>query len=84
MNVPASLHVPSFPAPRTDSSTRVRDAIDANYDALWRFLRRLGVDEHEVEDAAQHVLLVFAQRATTVAPGAERSFILGSAVRNSR
>jgi RNA polymerase sigma-70 factor (ECF subfamily) len=59
----------------------VRDAIDANYDALWRFLRRLGVDEHEVEDAAQHVLLVFAQRAATVAAGAERSFILGSAVR---
>jgi len=81
VNAPASLHVPSFPAPKAVSSTRVRDAIDANYEVLWRFLRRLGVDENEVEDAAQHVLLVFAQRAGTVAAGAERSFILGSAVR---
>jgi RNA polymerase sigma-70 factor (ECF subfamily) len=73
--------VPSFPAPHSASSTRVRAAVDAHYDVLWRFLRRLGVDEREVEDAAQQVLVVFAQRAASVTPGSERSFLLGSALR---
>lgn len=81
MNAPASVHVPSFPVSRAAPSTRVRDAVDAHYEVLWRFLRRLGVVEHEVEDAAQRVLLVFAQRLDTVEAGAERSFILGSALR---
>lgn len=81
VTAPALLHVPHFPAPRTASSTRVRDAVDAHYDVLWRFLRRLGVQEHEVEDAAQQILLVFAQRAASIAAGSERAFILGSALR---
>lgn len=59
----------------------MRDAVDAHYDVLWRFLRRLGVAEPDVEDAAQQVLLVFAQRVSSVAPGAERSFLLGCALR---
>jgi RNA polymerase sigma-70 factor (ECF subfamily) len=59
----------------------VRDAIDAHYDAVWRFLRRLGVLEPEVEDAAQQILLVFAQRAPSIAVGSERAFMLGSALR---
>jgi RNA polymerase sigma-70 factor (ECF subfamily) len=62
-------------------SARVRAAVDAHYDALWRFLRRLGVAEADVEDAAQQVLVVFAQREASVARGAERSFLLGTALR---
>jgi RNA polymerase sigma-70 factor (ECF subfamily) len=55
--------------------------VDAEYDGLWRALRRLGVESGSVEDAAQQVLLVFARRLDDVAPGSERSFLLGVAVR---
>jgi RNA polymerase sigma-70 factor (ECF subfamily) len=60
---------------------RVRGAVDRNFDALWRFLRRLGVPEAQVEDAAQQVFLVFARRAAEVEDDAERSFLFGTAIR---
>ena len=60
---------------------RVRDAIDAHYEPLWRFLRRMGVEESQVEDATQHVFLVFARRGDEIAPAAVRSFLFGTALR---
>lgn len=60
---------------------RIRAVIDAHHDALWRFLRRMGIAEHQVEDAVQQVLLVFAQRADGIEPGAERPFLFGTAYR---
>ncbi len=63
------------------AADRIRDAIDANFVALWRFLRRMGVAEQDAEDAGQAVLLVFAQKIASIAVGAERSFLLGTALR---
>lgn len=60
---------------------RVRAAVDAHYEGVWRFLRRMGVAERDTEDAAQQVLLVFAQRLGAVSAGAERSFLFGTALR---
>ncbi len=60
---------------------RVRAAIDAHYDLLWRFLRRLGVPSAHVEDAAQEVLVVFARRIGEVTRGAEKSFLLATALK---
>lgn len=59
----------------------VRDAVEEHYEVLWRFLRRMGVEEHQVEDAAQQVLLVFSRRASEVPHQAVRSFLLGTALR---
>jgi RNA polymerase sigma-70 factor (ECF subfamily) len=72
-----------LPVPRTQSAAqaRLRAAIDAHYDVVWRFLRRMGVREAVVEDAAQQVLIVFARRIQSVDAGAERSFLLGTALR---
>jgi len=64
-----------------DVDARLRAVVRAHYDALWRFLRRMGVPEEQVEDAAQQVLLVFAARATEVDDEAERSFLFGTALR---
>ena len=50
---------------------RLRLVVDLHYDALWRFVRRLGVPEGQVEDATQQVLLVFARRAADVDEDAE-------------
>src|SRR5579862_9569336 len=60
---------------------RVRAVIAAHYDVVWRFLRRMGVDHDAVEDAAQQVLIVFSRRIHCVDVGAERSFLLGTALR---
>jgi RNA polymerase sigma-70 factor (ECF subfamily) len=60
---------------------RLRAAVEAHYDVVFRFLRRMGVAEGVAEDAVQHVLLVFARKLPTVDEGAERSFLLGTALR---
>lgn len=64
-----------------DGETRLRVAIDAHYDVVWRFLRRMGVPPDAVEDAAQQVLIVLSRRIHCVDAGAERSFLLGTALR---
>jgi RNA polymerase sigma-70 factor (ECF subfamily) len=70
------------PAPPAASrEVRLRGAITAHYEVLWRTLRRLGVEERSVEDAAQQVLIVLARRLDEVRPGAERAFMLASATR---
>ena len=60
---------------------RLRAAVRVHYDPLWRFLRRMGVPDGQVEDATQQVLVVFAARAAEVDPEAERSFLFGTALR---
>jgi RNA polymerase sigma-70 factor (ECF subfamily) len=64
-----------------ESSHRLRCEVRRNYDFLWRSLRRLGVMSASVEDAAQQVLVVFAQRLDDIHPGAERAFLFATATR---
>jgi RNA polymerase sigma-70 factor (ECF subfamily) len=78
MTIATSLHAER----RTVAEARVRAAIEANYDALWRFVRRMGVPEAHAEDALQQVLLVFAQNIIAgLSAGTERSFLFGTALR---
>lgn len=63
------------------SSERLKTAISAHYEQVWRVLRRLGVAESSVEDAAQQVLIVLANRLADVRIGAERAFMLATATR---
>ena len=63
------------------SADRVRLIVQAHYASLWRFLRRLGVHESSVEDAAQQVLCVVARRIDEIAADREKTFLFGVAVR---
>ena len=69
------------------ASARVRDparlerAIRDDYRFIWRLLRRFGVPELQAEDAAQQVFLIVAERLADIAPGRERSFAFGTAMR---
>ena len=85
---------PSKPPPRflsfaaRDATTaaerdvaRVRSAMETHYEAVWRFLRRLGLASADIDDATQKVFLVFAGRVGAVEPAAERSFLFSAAVR---
>jgi len=60
---------------------RLRAIVEAHFDALWRFLRRLGVAEGDVDDAVQEVILVLTRKLDGIAPGSEKSFVLSTAFR---
>lgn len=79
---PLSLGVSASAASlaRVDEA-RLRRIVDAHFDPLWRFLRRLGIAEADVDDAIQEVILVLARKLTLVDPGSERSFVFSTAFR---
>ncbi len=77
-------HPPSIAAPSDDamsSERRLRELIDLHYDFVWRTVRYLRVPDSSLEDAAQQVLCILARRLQDVVPGAEKSFLYGTAVR---
>jgi RNA polymerase sigma-70 factor (ECF subfamily) len=51
------------------------------YDGIWRLLRGLGVPADRIDDAAQQVFLVYAERRADVVRGSEKSFLFGTALR---
>jgi RNA polymerase sigma-70 factor (ECF subfamily) len=73
---------PSASEPAVASAeVRVRRAIDAHHDLVWRTLRYLGVPDWGTEDATQQVFCVLATRIASVTPGTERPFVLSTAMR---
>lgn len=62
-------------------AARLRRIVEAHFDALWRFLRRLGIGEGDVDDAVQEVILVLARKLHLVEPESERSFVFSTAFR---
>jgi RNA polymerase sigma-70 factor (ECF subfamily) len=52
-----------------------------HYRWVWRTLRRLGVEERLVDDAAQQVFLVLSTRLDGVPENQERSFLMGTMLR---
>lgn len=81
LQLPLSLSSAAVPATTRVDEVRLRGIVDAHFDALWRFLRRLGVPESDVDDAIQEVILVLARKLGQVTPGSERSFVLSTAFR---
>jgi RNA polymerase sigma-70 factor (ECF subfamily) len=60
---------------------RLSEVFAAEFPHVWRSLRRFGVPVSAVEDASQHVFVIFSQRMVEVAPGKERAFLVGTAYR---
>lgn len=54
---------------------------EQHYASVWRLLRRFGVPESGLDDAAQEVFWVAARRLSDIEPGRERSFLYGVALR---
>jgi RNA polymerase sigma-70 factor, ECF subfamily len=77
----ADRPAPLGEARRPQDQQRLRQAVEKHHDALWNFVRRLGVAEADVDDTVQRVFLVFADRMSAVSPDSERGFLFGSAVR---
>jgi DNA-directed RNA polymerase specialized sigma24 family protein len=78
----ASAHEGTTPAPGIETDeARVRRMLETHYDPLWRFVRRLGVDEADVEDAVQEVVVIAAKRLSEIPPAREKSFLFSTAFR---
>ena len=60
---------------------RVRHVVDTYFDFIWRSLRRLGVAEANVDDAAQQVFLVAANKLADVSTAGERGFLFAISLR---
>jgi len=59
--------------------TRIRALVDEHFNFVWRYLRGLGVPESSVDDAAQQVFVIAAQKIGEIDDGSERSFLVGTA-----
>ncbi|HEY0707011.1 MAG TPA: sigma-70 family RNA polymerase sigma factor [Polyangia bacterium] len=59
----------------------IRVLVETHFAFIARSVRRLGVPETDVEDAAQQVFLIAAQKLDRVVTGNEKAFLLGIAVR---
>jgi RNA polymerase sigma-70 factor, ECF subfamily len=64
-------------------SVRVRRLVQEHFDFIWRLLCRLGVPEADVDDAAQQVFIVAAQRLGDIPAERERTFLYGTALRTA-
>src|SRR5579872_3279174 len=64
----------------TAGAARFRGMVDSHFNFVWRYLRGLGVPEASVDDAAQHVFVVAAEKLDAIADGRERSFLVGTAL----
>jgi RNA polymerase sigma-70 factor (ECF subfamily) len=60
---------------------RVHALVLAHFDSIWRLLRRLGVPESQVDDAAQQVFVIATNKVAKIQPGSEQSFLYGVALR---
>jgi RNA polymerase sigma-70 factor, ECF subfamily len=66
---------------RASYEKRWRAIVKDHVDFTWRALRRLGVLEADLADAAQQVFLVMARKLALVREGSERGFLFQTAVR---
>ena len=77
-----SVEDDSVAAPSTETrEARVRRLIQTHYDSLWRFVRRLGVEPTDLDDAMQQVFEIAARRLNDVSVESERSFLFATAFR---
>lgn len=52
-----------------------------HFDFIWRLTRRLGLAPEDADDAAQQVFMTATQKLTSIAPGSERTYLYGVALR---
>jgi RNA polymerase sigma-70 factor (ECF subfamily) len=72
----AAAQTPAAPLPLD-----LRALFETHYASIWRLLKRFGVVEAQLDDAAQEVFWVAARRLADIQPGSEHTFLFGVALR---
>ena len=71
--------------PRSEGRSQDHDRLSSmfhhHYDFVWRSVRRLGVPEDAVDDAAQEVFVVASRKLDAIDAGKEKAFLFGTAAR---
>jgi RNA polymerase sigma-70 factor (ECF subfamily) len=81
-----SMPLPEPVAQQTRRAASPRDErleamVQTYFDVVWRSLRRLGVADGSLDDAAQQVFMIAARKLETIDPAGEKPYLLGIAVR---
>jgi RNA polymerase sigma-70 factor (ECF subfamily) len=76
-----SAAAPMRGAARPKAEDRLVGLVEAHLPNVWRFVRRLGVPEHDVDDVVQEVILIVARKLDAIATGSERAFMMSTAYR---
>jgi RNA polymerase sigma-70 factor (ECF subfamily) len=72
---------PGDPEQRPPKKGRLESALERHLDLIWRVLRRAGLSAADAEDAAQDTFWIFSRRIDDVESGAERAFLISTALR---
>jgi RNA polymerase sigma-70 factor (ECF subfamily) len=91
MGPPAPVPIPVAAGPLTagplaskrgaTADARLQRLVGAQFDFVWRSLRRLGVPGDDVDDCAQQVFWVAARKLGDIHEGSERAFLFSTAMR---
>jgi RNA polymerase sigma-70 factor (ECF subfamily) len=73
----------AFPPAPARTPARANALVVQHFDFVWRLLRRMGVPEADVDDAAQQVFIVASNRLGDIPEGRERTFLFGTALRTA-
>jgi RNA polymerase sigma-70 factor (ECF subfamily) len=63
------------------SEARLRRMVETHFDFIWRSLRRLGVPEGAVDDAAQRVFWVASKNLGSISVDSERAYLFSTVLR---
>jgi RNA polymerase sigma-70 factor (ECF subfamily) len=78
---PPLLESPPGPEPTAaEREARLRGLVDRHIDFVARVLRNAGTPQAEVDDDVQRTFIAVANRLNDVRPGAEKSFLLRTAL----
>lgn len=72
--------VPLEESPVRDEA-RLRRIFDEQFTFVWRYLRRMGLNEADADDGAQRVFVVLARKLDAIDRTKERAFLCGTAAR---
>ena len=67
--------------PVQGDDARLKGIFEAQFDFIWRYLRRLGLSDADADDGAQQAFLVLARRLDDVPADKGRAFLCGTAQR---
>src|SRR5512146_863192 len=71
---------PAPGAPCDEAAKNFTALVRAEFEWLWRVLRRIGLSAADADDATQQVFLVASRRSAEIR-GSARAFLYGTAVR---
>jgi RNA polymerase sigma-70 factor (ECF subfamily) len=71
----------TVPFEASTDQVRLSRLVSEHFAFVWRSVRHLGVCDGDADDAAQHVFLIASRRIGAIAPGSERAFLFGTALR---